>query len=176
MLGELLARYLAGFKLNVSPAGLILAGERGYRPFLEGHPDLEISIAHAEDWVLAVIDDCAVGVDIELIRPIDLEEILGIVPAGGVTSLSVMTERDRWQRVYEVWTAFESYYKATGLKLPDENVIQLIAGEAFLLEPCFRGYRLDPGYCTTVYSANQRFAPRFDLLSWHTLISAFDVR
>lgn len=175
MLGELLARYLAGFKLNVSPHKLSLVGERGQRPFLEDYSGLAVSIAHAGYYAVAAVDDAAIGVDIERIAPVDPDEFLNMLPAAAMASLCSMEVNDSRKRICEVWTAHESYYKATGLYLPSEVLISLISDKVSQSASFFRTYIVDPDYCVTVYSITKHFAPRLALLSCSELLAAFNV-
>jgi len=94
------------------------------------HPIEEISltfnVSHTEGiLVCAIAVDCSLGVDIEVVRPV--ENLLGVAESTfnpkELQRLMQLDEDLRVQRFYEYWTLKEAYVKARekGLSLPTKD-------------------------------------------------------
>ncbi len=79
------------------------------RPFIEGRPDIFISLSHSKGAVAAAVGERAVGIDIEYIRPVS-EKIKARVCKNAL-------ENDN--EFFRVWTIKESYLKASGITFSD---------------------------------------------------------
>ena len=121
--GEMLARKAVAQWCNVRPEDIVFGvGENG-KPYAE-KLDIEFNISHSDDFVVCVMDDCQVGVDIEKIRPVDLktvrhfcneseiEYIFGHSPEAD--EFVVTDDADILHRFFELWTRKEAYCKYLG--------------------------------------------------------------
>jgi 4'-phosphopantetheinyl transferase len=88
--------------------------ERG-RPFIPGSPDFNLS--HSDEIVvLAVCSRGQVGIDIETIRPIDVEQFLHLVPELADAREDTRKRADL-RSFYDYWTRKEAVAKGCGLGL-----------------------------------------------------------
>lgn len=111
-----LARVALSSCLHVPPAALrFTTGPHG-KPAIAGHGDAQYSLSHSgERAVVAITRECAVGVDIEQIRPIDALEISGrFFSYAERTALASVHTGDLLAAFFRCWTRKESFIKATG--------------------------------------------------------------
>lgn len=120
--GEMLARKAISEWCGVKPESITFAiGEHG-KPYAVDL-DVEFNISHSGDMVVCAVDDYPVGIDIELIRPIDLsvakrvctkEELLYIFGYEPTAFDFIYTEDEEiLTRFFEVWTKKEACYKCS---------------------------------------------------------------
>lgn len=43
------------------------------KPFIMGKPRVQFNLSHAENYIVCAISDEPVGIDVEIMKPIDLE-------------------------------------------------------------------------------------------------------
>jgi 4'-phosphopantetheinyl transferase len=108
----LLARYL-----DHDPAGISFEyGVRG-KPAVSKNRQLDFNLTHSEGLAaVAVTAECALGLDLEHLRPIpDIEEIAGryFCPEEAAEILS-LAPGEREQAFFRCWTRKEAYVKAVG--------------------------------------------------------------
>jgi 4'-phosphopantetheinyl transferase len=121
------------------------------KPFIPGGP--EFSISHSGEMVvLAVIQSGAVGIDIEKIRTVNIEDYSRYLPE--VANLHEKYDIDRVNDIFfDCWTKKESVLKGygQGLLAPLEQVA-IKEGTAFFCETTWfiKKLLIDSGYCCHV--------------------------
>ncbi|UOE58255.1 4'-phosphopantetheinyl transferase superfamily protein [Priestia filamentosa] len=144
------------------------------KPFLR---DIEISynISHSYDWLVCVIDKSSVGIDIEKIRPLNLniakrffsnEEFCEIISRDKVMQLDYF---------FELWTLKESFLKFLGtgmytslnsftIKKHKSRYTILSRDKLLSNSNCyFKTYILDKKYKMAVCAANEIFPNKIDI-------------
>ena len=81
------------------------------KPFLINNPHIYFNISHADQYVAFAIADEPVGIDIEIIKPIDLKIANRFFTPDEETYILA---GNRVQRFYEIWTKKESNIKWEG--------------------------------------------------------------
>ncbi len=115
--------------------GILYTGEVQFYRTVYGkpmvtNPELNISISHCEKiWVCAV-GLCPVGIDIEKIRPIDIEKIAShFFSENEQENLQKLASDGREKLFYKTWTLKECYSKLKGLgmrmKFSDIDTLQM---------------------------------------------------
>ena len=87
------------------------------KPQLIDFPQVHFNLSHSGDWALCVIsDDGPVGVDIEVVRPLDEHDDLAarFFSAAEYDALVALSEEQQVFTFFEIWTKKEAYVKATG--------------------------------------------------------------
>lgn len=142
----------------------IQLGENG-KPSLVGN--LHFNISHSGSKVVCSFSEQEVGVDIELIQPVESALIEHVCVASEQTYLFGLEPNAQRQAFFTLWTAKESYMKwrGTGLALPPDQ-LELRFGDILSIKEAgkavnvhFRQYPL-PDYCLTVCSGSTDFADR----------------
>jgi 4'-phosphopantetheinyl transferase len=117
--GRALLRRTLGATLGVDPASLVLGtGERGKPELVEPRPPaLGFNLAHSGGVVVVAVARTAVGVDVEVLRPIGSAERLARRFFSTAETAVVLARRgaDRDLAFLRVWTQKEAYLKARGL-------------------------------------------------------------
>ena len=111
LLRSLLARYTGSSELAVT----FQYGGNG-KPFLP-HSRIQFNISHTDGLViLAFAEDCALGVDVEYIRPIDdMTQIASrFFSPAEARELAGLPEGKRQRAFFLCWTRKEAYIKALG--------------------------------------------------------------
>lgn len=120
MLSEITGKSLSFFKIDVTDKG---------KPYISNFPNLYFNISHSGDFVTAAVSYVSVGVDIEVIRPHNLNlvkrvctdyeaaYVFGHIPSK--EELTLPPSPECVVRFLEIWTVKEAYFKCTGTGILD---------------------------------------------------------
>lgn len=111
------------------------------KPYLEGNP-LYFNISHSGEWVVGIISDHLVGIDVEEIKKPDLgiaERFFTKAEYIGLSSIK--DEALRQKMFYMFWSCKESYIKMVGkgLTIPLDAFELMYEDEGFLLKIPYEG-------------------------------------
>ena len=122
--GEMLARKAIAEWCRVIPESIIFETNKHGKPYAKDLP-VEFNISHSGDMVVCAVDDRAVGIDVEQIRPIDLgiakrictkKELMYLFEHVPVEEDYACTpNHEVLMRFFEIWTAKEAYGKCNGV-------------------------------------------------------------
>ena len=136
MVGRAALRCALADRLGCSPAAIRLSYGTNGKPMLEGgRGHVEFNLAHSGgDAVIALADRAAIGVDIELLRPIADVESLARLVFSDVERGELELAPDRVSAFLNGWTRKEAYVKALGLGLsaPLTEITVSLSGRAAL--------------------------------------------
>lgn len=128
LLADLLVRYTLCRKLNINNS-CIAFGKNDYgKPFLMNYTGVHFNISHSHAWVVCAVSDIPIGIDIEAIKPIDMDIAKRFFSKEEYGSLVSKNHVERLQGFFELWSLKESYIKAwgKGLSVPlDSFIIQI---------------------------------------------------
>lgn len=161
LMGEMLAfkGLLNCFHLN--PEQIIFEyGPKG-KPSLKNGKDKYFNITHSGDWVVCGVSDTEIGVDIELLKSARMNVADRFFTTTEVDKLNSLTEKERDDYFYLLWTVKESYlkYLGTGLTKPlnsfdvtcNDGIISVDESE-FSLNLKFSEVNIDDKHKTVVCS------------------------
>jgi len=111
LLGDVLSRVEISRATGLSNEQLEFSVNCFGKPFLVSSPNVNFNISHAGDYVACVVADKPVGIDIEVMKPIELK-----IAERFFTSdeFAYIMAGDKTLRFYEIWTKKESYIKWEG--------------------------------------------------------------
>ncbi len=135
LLGDLLARYTICNKLNIKNDQLEFGCNKYGKPILLKPEGLHFNISHSGDWVVCAVDTQPIGIDIEVIKPIDFNIAERFFTENEYSDLMNQNENDRLKYFYRLWTLKESYIKAAGkgLSIPLNSFAFTIKHQDILL-------------------------------------------
>jgi len=81
------------------------------KPFLTNSPHIHFNTSHAGHYIACAVANTPVGIDIELMRPIDLKIAQRFF---ATDEIKYVMDSDQLDRFYEIWTKKESYVKFDG--------------------------------------------------------------
>lgn len=168
LVGDALARWMLADRTAVRPEAVRIAvGPRG-KPFWPERPDVHFNLSHSGDWVVAVVADAEVGIDIEQVRPPDFRVAERFFAREEYSSLMRLPdERARTEYFFELWTIKESYVKALGAGLShpfDRFAVRPTNGGVQIVDPSAqtayyaRSYPAPAGYKLAVCCRSDDFA------------------
>ena len=142
IVGRAALRHVLADRLGCSPAAIRVSYGRNGKPTLEGgRGHVEFNLAHSGgDAVIALAGDAAIGVDIELLRPIDDVESLARLVFSDVERRELELAADPVSAFLNGWTRKEAYVKALGLGLtaPLTEITVSLSGRAALFSTGLR--------------------------------------
>lgn len=163
----LLLRGIIREKLGLSEKQIIFAGKKYGKPILINDPDFHFNISHSGRWAVIVTDSAPVGIDIEMVRPVDYLMAHGFFSADEYRDLMSRDEAGRLDYFFSLWTLKESYVKMLGegfYRPFDSFTIKVGRDGAERLEDpnqpepvYFKQYKIDEGYRLSVCASNDRF-------------------
>jgi 4'-phosphopantetheinyl transferase len=110
--GRAAMRRLLGAACGRDPAGLVFAYGPAGKPSLAGGPQFNLS--HTGDIGALAIADFELGIDIELVRPVERDVAARFFAADEVARLDGLTDQDWLAAFYRCWTCKEAFIKARG--------------------------------------------------------------
>ena len=132
VVGEMLARQAISEWCGISEESIVFEIAEHGKPYAKDL-NVEFNISHSADMVVCVVDDNPVGIDIEKIRPVDLnttkrifsDEEIGHIFGGipDIEDYNHYLNDAALQRFFEFWTRKEAYGKLVGMGLFAESNI-----------------------------------------------------
>lgn len=167
LLADVLIRSVIASELKVSSKTIEFNSNKYGKPFLKGNSRLHFNVSHSRDWIVCVIDNESVGIDIEKIRPIGFDLFEQFFSVEEYNTL-IAKNPEKWQLFFfDLWTLKESYIKAVGkgfsIPLKSVTINFLKKGEITvkldnkLTNWAIKQYDLDPDYKTSVCGTNKAF-------------------
>lgn len=121
--GALLLARMAARALGNGALPEIVRTEYG-KPYVAGHPEVQLSLAHGGSIVVCVSADEPVGVDVEQVRPVDLADFDSWLTE--CEKQAIATSDDPVREFFRIWTAREAFAKrdGRGLALFDDPAVR----------------------------------------------------
>ena len=125
------------------------------KPVLLNDPAVHFNISHSGDWMACIVDDGAVGIDVEKVSDTDLS--LSDRFFSRCEHEEIRKAENPVQKFFEYWTLKESYIKFTGtglsqplnsfsLKFLANAEVRVEANAGLLAGVYFRQYEIEDGY------------------------------
>ena len=114
--GELMIRYLICRQFSCDNKEISFYQNEEGKPYVKNLP-IYFNLSHSGDFVVCAISEQEVGVDIEQIKPIDLQLAKRYFHANECKDLFAQKEADRLNYFFSLWTLKESYLKWHGEKM-----------------------------------------------------------
>ncbi len=114
LLGDILARYAICIRTGVQNKELHFDTNKFGKPILIAPNEIHFNISHSENWVVCAIDKKVVGIDVEVVKPIDLHIAEKFFSEAEYLSLINQPKELQTRYFYMIWTLKESYIKAEG--------------------------------------------------------------
>ncbi|MFC4304294.1 4'-phosphopantetheinyl transferase family protein [Cohnella boryungensis] len=120
LVADLMVRDLAKRRLRIRNREIRFSRNACGKPFVQNSPRFRYNVSHSGDWVVCVCDEEEVGIDVELVRPIDVKLAERFFHPTEYKQIIEKEGRERWEAFFKLWTLKESYVKAigTGLRQP----------------------------------------------------------
>ncbi|SHJ86932.1 4'-phosphopantetheinyl transferase [Clostridium cavendishii DSM 21758] len=177
LFADILVRYLACQKTNCNNKNLIFIYNKFGKSFLKNPPNFYFNISHSENWVVCAISNKEVGIDIEKIKPIDLDIAKRFFSKIEYEDLMSKQLEKQISYFYDLWTLKESYikYKGKGLSIPlnsfslnvNENDIFITSEDQ--IRPNFKQFKIDKEYKLSICGEDNDFDNDIKYLSYENI-------
>jgi 4'-phosphopantetheinyl transferase len=165
--GEWLTRLVLSEKLHLNLFEILIDYTKIGKPFINIPSGLHFNISHSADWSVCAISEFPVGIDIEIIQPIDLSIAKDCFTENEYKTMTGFADKTaQLNYFYHIWTIKESYLKAIGSGFSQapgsfgtdiyKNQI-LLTGE-FERGYSFKQYDFDNGYKLCTCSLEAQFS------------------
>lgn len=114
LLGDVLARYAICKRLGIRNMDWVFGTNEYGKPVLYGANGIHFNISHSGNWVVCAVDDTAVGIDVEMIKPIDFKIAERFFSRDEYIAFINQPEEMKLKYFYMIWTLKESYIKTEG--------------------------------------------------------------
>lgn len=129
LIGDVLARAVLREKLRIANDQIVFSKNLYGKPYLGNVDHCHFNISHAGKWVACVFDNEPVGVDIEMIKHIDLDIAKRFFTKSEYDYVQKWNDDRKVERFFQLWTLKESYVKAKGegltIPLNSFNIVQV---------------------------------------------------
>jgi len=166
LIAKILLRYIIVSLLGEYNSNIRIDKNEYGKPFLAGENDFHFNLSHSGDWVVCVVDNMPVGIDVEKIHDVDLNLSERFFSQEEHKYLLTMDINKRRENFFKFWTLKESYIKADGrgLSIPLNSFSFSFEDEdiKFKTINCyadfyFKLYEIDNSYKLAVCAKNTDF-------------------
>ena len=182
LFADLLSRDMIRQKTGMKNEDIRFTTNEYGKPFLEDRDDVQFNLSHSGVWVVGVIDQPPVGIDVEQVQDIDLDISKNYFSPDEHEDL--MSKPDKFDYFFTLWSLKESYIKILGKGLshplnafsikflnPEEIIIKV--GGRRIDDIFFRQYDIDKNYKLGVCAAQDRFPGQVKRVTTSQLIEKF---
>ena len=165
--GDWLARIVLSEKLHLNFSEILIDHDENGKPFYNSSSGIHFNISHSGDWSVCAVSELPVGIDIEMVQPIDLSIAKDCFTENEIDRMTSFADKTKQlDYFYTIWTIKESYLKATGsgfFKSPDSFGVEIKTNQILLTGDvergyCFRRYNFEFGYKLCTCSLETRFS------------------
>lgn len=179
ILGELLVRKHCADQVGISCSEVLFEKNTYGKPYTISQPQYHFNISHSGKWVVCAFDHKPIGVDVELIKPIDLAVMKRFYSDMEIAYVLKHPIAEQLGLFYKIWTLKESYLKALGI-----GIRVSLKSFSFCLESediqmssnidegnwSFRLYHIDPDYELAVCKQGFQFSQQVKKVDENALL------
>ena len=178
--GEILTRCAIRERTKLSNEEIVFAINKYGKPYVKNVENLQFNVSHSGEWVVCAVDTEPIGIDIEIIKSINLKVAKRFFSQEEYRDFVSKDENVKMGYFYDLWTLKESYVKAVGRGLsipPNTFTIQLdrsginIKGPFVEGDFYFKQYQIDDLYKLSVCATSTGFPDSVTLKSFDEIIS-----
>ncbi|MDV2685200.1 4'-phosphopantetheinyl transferase superfamily protein [Alkalihalophilus lindianensis] len=115
LMGELMIRKLISDTFNIKTSEIEINTDDFGKPYLKNILDLKFNISYSTGWVVCVIDNEEIGIDIEYIYPLEPHYLSNML--SDIERRYIEEKPNSIDRLFKIWTLKECYLKALGIGL-----------------------------------------------------------
>lgn len=181
LIGEILIRTIILKELKIKHDNIQFDKNKYGKPYLSGYKDFNFNISHSGDFVVCVIDEKPIGVDIEQEKLIEHKEIAGnFFTEGEYKYISKGDLDTQIRKFYDIWTLKESYIKCCGtglsmklnsfsISIDTDKNISVDSSDEY----AFKIFNQLSGYKMSVCSLNKEISQNIKIINQDDLINKF---
>lgn len=179
LFAELLARAMIMEEKGIRNSEISFIAQSFGKPVLQG-THLHFNTSHAGDWIVCVVDQQEVGIDVEQVDDIDLS--ISDNYFSKEEHQHIINYERPVEKFFDFWTLKESYIKFIGtglsrslnsfsIKFLDNDAIRVEADDSLLPDVYCKQYPIADGYKLAVCAAHNSFPAAYKLYTYDELVS-----
>ncbi|PRT33997.1 4'-phosphopantetheinyl transferase family protein [Bacillus wiedmannii] len=151
IIAELLLRHSLKKEFGINREQVQFTKNSFGKPMLKNFEQIYFNLAHSGDWVVCGVSDVPIGIDVEIIKSIDLDIAKTFFSLGEYKDIINQPKEKQITYFYKLWTLKESYVKAEGegLSIPLNSFSFCILPEAIQM---YQANQLSKKYCFDVFN------------------------
>ena len=114
VLGDVMARSAICRHIGVRNSEIVFIANRYGKPLLQRPEGIHFNIAHSGNWIVCALDHTHVGVDVEVIKPIEMAIAKRFFSMREYRFLMQQPESVQVMNFFKIWTLKESFIKEDG--------------------------------------------------------------
>ena len=180
LLGEAIMRQILSRKTSIPSNEISIEKTVKGKPFLANSKNHYFNISHSGEWVVVAFSNEEVGIDVELIRPINYQIAKRFFSGTEYTELDKKEGQEKREFFFNLWTLKESYLKLLGKGLTkslssfsirkSNSGFRLIDEKSEISSVFFKQYLLDKEYKLSACSTSENFVEKLNILSISDII------
>jgi len=185
LIADILIRSIISVKYGIPNQDINFTYNSYGKPFLLRDNNFSFNVSHSGRWVVAIIgEQQLVGIDVEEIRPIEIDIAKRFFATEEYIALKEKEEREYLSYFYDLWTLKESYIKALGrgMSIPLDSFVikrKRFSGEFSISQKdsprsfFFRQYEIDSKYKVSACSTSNSFPKSVTRCDFYELYNRF---
>lgn len=151
ILAEVLLRHSLKKDFGISSEQIQFINNNYGKPKLKNFEHIHFNLAHSGDWVVCVVSDAPIGIDVEQIKTIDIGIAKAFFTSDEYKDILSQPKENQIKYFHKLWTLKESYVKAEGkgLYIPLNSFSFCILPHAIQMYEC---NQLSKNYCFQVFN------------------------
>ncbi|RED56621.1 4'-phosphopantetheinyl transferase family protein [Cohnella lupini] len=182
IVADFLVRFLFSRKTGSNINDIVIERDGYGKPFIRNKEQLHFNVSHSGNWVVCAIDNQAVGIDVEQVRPLETEELaMRFFSNEEYQAIVDKPLEQRLESFYDLWTLKESFVKAEGkgLFIPLNSFTIKIRNDRITVKHSnakednnkyfFKRYLIDEDYRMSACGSTPEFPSRIQYLDFSFL-------
>lgn len=182
LFGEVMTRHQSSQYLETTTNNISFDYNAYGKPFLSNEKNLHFNLSHSGEYVVTCFSSSNIGIDIEVIRPVDLQMVISNFTTPEINYVQGLTSDGQIHRFFEIWTRKESLLKniGKGLSIPLDSfsVVKNLKGNYVLLNDInfqgshyyFQKYSYSLDYLITVCSEINYFPQHLEEITYSEMM------
>lgn len=174
VISELLVRYLISIRSEIKSNEIIIDKSKYGKPFVKNINEIEYNVSHSGKFVVCIIGNYPVGIDVEKISNIDLSVSDIVFETKEYEEFQQINDLEKREYFYRMWCLKESFIKAKGFGLymnlnsfrinivNENNIYCFYQGNKYY----FKEYKIDLFYKLSICSKINEFPNEIKILNF----------
>ena len=154
------------------------------KPSLNINHNIHFNISHSGYWVVCAFSNDDVGVDVEIIKNVDLKIVDRYFSKEEIYEFNTLSEEEQKERFFDYWTLKESfiknigkglYYELSKFSIILDNDIYVKINNIRDPDYFFKQYYLDDKHKLSICLKNSNFPEQITFLKCEELLDGFDL-
>lgn len=122
IIGELLLKCILEKKYNIQYKDVVFKINKYGKPYIENY-NIYFNISHSQDYVICALSNKEIGIDIEKIRPVNVN-VINCFATEKEKKYIFKNNNEIYKHLFEIYTLKEAYFKMQGTNLDNLKSVE----------------------------------------------------